>query len=90
MAGKAYADEEKAKNTIHLKGLLEQLPPFCYTYFRGISQTTSVKTRMGYAYDLKVFFGFLCAEHKDFKGVKFVDIIVDLLFTIRSFIILKI
>ena len=74
MAGKAYTDEEKAKNTIHLKGLLEQLPPFCYTYFRGISQTTSVKTRMGYAYDLKVFFGFLCAEHKDFKGVKFEDI----------------
>ena len=38
----SYADEEKIKNTAHLKGLLEQLPPFCYTYFRGIAQTTSV------------------------------------------------
>ena len=70
----SYADEEKIKNTAHLKGLLEQLPPFCYTYFRGIAQTTSVKTRMGYAYDLKIFFGFLCERHKHFKGIKFEDI----------------
>ena len=64
MAGKAYTDEEKAKNTIHLKGLLEQLPPFCYTYFRGISQTTSVKTRMGYAYgDLSVLSSTYCLEY---------------------------
>ncbi|MDD5944200.1 MAG: tyrosine-type recombinase/integrase [Clostridia bacterium] len=69
-----YKDEERAKDTAHLKGLLEQLPPFCYTYFRGIAQTTSVKTRIGYAYDLKIFFGFLCENHKDFKGMKFEDI----------------
>ncbi len=70
----SYSDEEKIKDTIHLKGLLEQLPPFCYTFFRGIAQTTSVKTRMGYAYDLKVFFGFLCREHKSFKDMRFEDI----------------
>ena len=70
----SYADEEKAKNMIHLKGLLEQLPSFCYTYFRGVAQTTSVKTRMGYAYDLKIFFGFLCECHPHFKGTKFEDI----------------
>jgi integrase/recombinase XerC len=71
---KSYADEERIKNTVHLKGLLEQLPSFCYTYFRGIAQTTSVKTRMGYAYDLKIFFGFLCECHPHFKGTKFEDI----------------
>ena len=70
----SYAEEEKVKNTVHLKGLLEQLPFFCYTYFRGIAQTTSVKTRMGYAYDLKIFFGFLCECHPHFKGTKFEDI----------------
>lgn len=70
----SYSDQEKIKNTAHLKGLLEQLPPFLYTYFRGIAQTTSEKTRMGYAYDLKVFFGFLCDSHKDFIDVKFDDI----------------
>ena len=73
-ASKSYADEEKIKNTAHLKGLLEQLPSFCYTYFRGIAQTTSIKTRMGYASDLKIFFGFLCECHPHFKGMKFEDI----------------
>lgn len=73
----SYADEEKIKNTAHLKGLMEQLPSFCYTYFRGIAQTTSVKTRMGYAYDLKIFFGFLCESHEHFKGTKFEDIRPD-------------
>lgn len=70
----SYTDEQKIRDTAHLKGLMEQLPPFCYTYFRGIAQTTSVKTRMGYAYDLKIFFGFLCENHKELKGTRFEDI----------------
>ena len=74
MAKGDYSEEQKIKDTAHLKGLLEQLPPFAYTYFRGIAQSTSLKTRIGYAYELKIFFGFLCENHERFKGIKFDEI----------------
>ncbi|MEA4973820.1 MAG: tyrosine-type recombinase/integrase [Candidatus Metalachnospira sp.] len=74
MAKASFHDEEIIKNTAHLKGLLEQLPPFLFVYFRGIAQTTSVKTRIGYAYDLKIFFNFLCCSNKNFINLEFDDI----------------
>ena len=40
--------------------LLEQLPPFCEDYFLGIESRTSPQTRLKYAYDLRIFFDFLC------------------------------
>ena len=79
-----YKEEEKIRDSAHLKGLLEQLPPFLFIYFRGIAQTTSVKTRIGYAYDLKVFFNFLCEKNDNFIGVDFEDINVSMLETITT------
>lgn len=40
--------------------LLEELPPFCEDYFLGIEQITSCQTRLKYAYDLRIFFDFIC------------------------------
>ena len=40
--------------------LLEDLPPFCEDYFLGIEARTSSQTRLKYAYDLRIFFDFLC------------------------------
>ncbi len=40
--------------------LLEELPPFCADYFLGIETRTSTQTRLKYAYDLRIFFDFLC------------------------------
>ena len=40
--------------------LLEELPPFCADYFLGIETRTSCQTRVKYAYDLRIFFDFLC------------------------------
>lgn len=40
--------------------LLEHLPSFCEDYFLGIEQRTSCQTRLKYAYDLRIFFDFLC------------------------------
>lgn len=74
MSKETYRDEKKIKDTAHLKGLLEQLPPFLFVYFRGISQNTSVKTRIGYAYDLKTFFNYLCSSNSNFIDMKFEDI----------------
>ncbi len=40
--------------------LLEELPSFCEDYFLGIESRTSCQTRLKYAYDLRIFFDFLC------------------------------
>ena len=40
--------------------LLNDLPPFCEDYFMGIEMRTSSQTRLKYAYDLRIFFDFLC------------------------------
>lgn len=40
--------------------LLDELPLFCREYFVGIEQRTSTQTRLKYAYDLRIFFHFLC------------------------------
>ncbi len=62
MAGKLddkYYREQDKKNIIKLRELLAELPGFCKTYFRGIEERTSARTRLAYAYDLRTFFNFL-------------------------------
>ena len=50
-----------------LAALLEELPPFCADYFLGIEMRTSCQTRVKYAYDLRIFFDFLCKrKYKNF------------------------
>jgi integrase/recombinase XerC len=64
-----YQEEQNRKNTIKLRNLLDELPDFTYEFFRGIEQKTSSRTRIAYAYDLKVFFGFLFDEIQEFNDV---------------------
>ena len=45
-----------------MRAVLETLPSFCKTYFRGIEEYTSSRTRLAYAYDLRLFFEYL-QEH---------------------------
>lgn len=42
--------------------LLDELPPFCADYFLGVESRTSPQTRLKYAYDLRIFFDFLCKK----------------------------
>ena len=53
-----YDDLEK-KNIVKLRELIAILPPFCKEYFRSIEPRTTSRTRISYAYDLKIFFNFL-------------------------------
>lgn len=69
-----YHDEQNKQNILKMRAVLDTLPPFCRTYFRGIEEYTSSRTRLAYAYDIRLFFEFLhernpiCArmEIKDF------------------------
>lgn len=57
-----YSNERTRVYTLKLRALLEDLPPICAEFFRGIEPSTSVLTRYGYALDLKLFFKFLISD----------------------------
>ncbi len=54
-----YHEEQNKKNILKIRAVLDTLPPFCKTFFRGIEEYTSTRTRLAYAYDIRLFFEFL-------------------------------
>lgn len=79
-----YHEEEKQKNILLLREQMKILPPFLNEFFRGISQTTSVKTKLAYAYDLKLFFSYIIENHAKFKKKTFSKIVISDLNKINS------
>ncbi|MCD8222587.1 MAG: tyrosine-type recombinase/integrase [Clostridiales bacterium] len=63
----AYHEQVDIDNIKKLRELMRELPPFCTDFFRGIEPRTSSRTRIAYAYDLKVFFDFLIRENPVFS-----------------------
>jgi site-specific recombinase XerD len=72
-----YHEQVDKENTLKLRALLSELPPCCTTFFRGIEPRTSSRTRIAYAYDLKVFFQFLKDQNPLFKDKALKDISLD-------------
>jgi len=56
---KNYHDEQNNINTMRMREVLSTLPSFCKQFFRGIQEYTSSRTRLAYAYDMRVFFEFM-------------------------------
>lgn len=56
---KNYHDEQNNLNTLKMREVVSTLPRFCMQFFRGIQEYTSSRTRLAYAYDLRVFFEFI-------------------------------
>ncbi len=54
-----YHDEQTRQNILKMRAVLETLPSFCRTFFRGIEEYTSARTRLAYAYDIRLFFEYL-------------------------------
>lgn len=55
--------------------LLDELPPFCADYFLGVETRTSTQTRLKYAYDLRIFFDFLCK--KKYRALSPLDLTLE-------------
>ena len=72
-----YSQEVDRDNTIRLRALLKELPDFCHTFFRGIEPRTSSRTRIAYAYDLKVFFEYLIESNPSWKDRSPKDFSID-------------
>ncbi len=54
-----YHDQQNIGNVQKMREVLNTLPTFCGQFFRGISEYTSARTRLAYAYDVRVFFEYL-------------------------------
>ena len=65
---KTYHEQTYIDNTLRLREILKTLPPFAKDYFRAVVPTTSARTRISYAYDIRVFFHFLMENNPVYKN----------------------
>lgn len=79
-----YYKQREINNNKKLKNILIELPLFCFDFFIGIESTTSILTRLNYAYDLRVFFDYLINNIEKFKGVRLKSFSVNMLEQITS------
>ena len=56
---KSYHEQTVIDYTLRLREILKTLPPFAKDFFRAIEPNSSIRTRMNYAYDIRVFIHFL-------------------------------
>lgn len=69
-----YYEQIDIENTKKLRELMDTLPLFTREFFRGVEPDTASRTRIAYAYDLRVFFDFLVTELPYFHGKTMADI----------------
>lgn len=74
-----YHEQVNVENVLRLRDVLKTLPDFAKDYFRAIEPTTSTRTRISYAYDIRIFFQFLLAENPSLKDKSINDLTVDIL-----------
>lgn len=72
-----YHEKMNIENTAKLRKVLSELPDFARDYFRAIEPTTSSKTRISYAYDLRVFFNYLIENNPVYKNYTLKDFSLD-------------
>ncbi|MDR1664613.1 MAG: tyrosine-type recombinase/integrase, partial [Clostridiales bacterium] len=79
-----YHQDLKARNILKLRELLTELPAFLGEYFRAMSDQTSARTRIGYAYDLKIFFHYLSDVSRSFTQKPVTEFTTDDLARVTS------
>lgn len=62
-----------------MREVIDTLPSFCKQFFRGIQEYTSSRTRLAYAYDLRVFFEFLHTQNSFCSKMKIEEFPLSLL-----------
>ncbi len=63
-----YHDAQNRNNILKLRAVLDTMPPFCRDYFRSIEENTSTRTRLAYAYDIRLFFEYLHEANPSLRG----------------------
>ncbi len=70
---KSYHEQTQIDQTLRLREVLKTLPPFAKDYFRAIEPRSSARTRINYAYDIRVFFHFLIESNPIYKDYDTTD-----------------
>jgi site-specific recombinase XerD len=67
--------QQEMQNITKLREMLKTLPQFTVGWFRSLGDQTAALTRVGYAYDLRIFFTFLSEEvlHTPVTGISIED-----------------
>ncbi len=89
MSNLNYHDQKNADNMVRLRELMTHLPPFCRDFFLGIKDTTSTRTRLAYAYDLRIFFEYLHENHPRFKNTDITEYKLKWLDEVRAMDIIE-
>lgn len=76
---KNYHDEQINANVQKMRDVVSTLPSFCKSFFRGIQDSTSARTRLAYAYDLRVFFEFMHSNNSFCAKTEIVDFPLSIL-----------
>ena len=79
-----YHEQTDISNILKLRAVLKTLPDFCKDYFRAMDPLTTTKTRISYAYDIRIFFQFLLDENPAFKDYSMKDFTVDVLDQLKA------
>lgn len=79
-----YHETLKNEEIQRLREIQKELPFFLREFFHSIGQTTSTKTQLGYAYDLRIFFRYLYEEHRTLGGIETRSLQVDCLNEINA------
>ena len=74
-----YHDEQNKQNILKMRAVLETLPSFCKIFFRGIEEYTSTRTRLAYAYDLRLFFEYLHGQNPICAGQEIKNFSLEIL-----------
>ncbi|MFP3155474.1 tyrosine-type recombinase/integrase [Lachnospiraceae bacterium ZAX-1] len=75
-----YTEKINLENKRKLHSLLQELPKFCQDFFRYLdTRNTSSRTRLSYAYDLRLFFEFLQKNNPLYKTIPIHDMHIHIL-----------
>ena len=74
-----YHDELNKQNIRKLREIITTLPPFCKQFFKGVDNIYGSRTKIAYAYDLRIFFDFLHQNHPYAKTMDVLEYPLEIL-----------
>lgn len=75
----SYHEQKNIENIQHLREILATLPRFCNQYFIGTQEYISSRTRVAYAYDIRVFFEYLHDNNPIYRKKEITDYSIEIL-----------
>lgn len=76
---KTYNEQINIEIIVKMREILKELPKFCSTFFNGIDNVTQPRTKLGYAYDLRIFFNYVIDNCPKYNNMKMNELPLEML-----------